>query len=126
MAIRVEELDQQPLPFGGAQVYAFPTHAVRARASRRAAVARRRMALGATVVIIAGMMLFAGGSGAVSSAGSAGAPRAITVHPGQTLWGIADRYAPDGVDPRAYVDAVLTLNHLSAPPVAGERIRLPR
>jgi hypothetical protein len=84
------------------------------------------MALGATVVVIAGMMLFAGGSGAVSSAGSAGAPRAITIHPGQTLWSVAGRYAPDGVDPRAYVDAVLALNHLSAPPAAGQRIRLPR
>ena len=125
MAIRVEELDH-PLSVGGAQVYAFPTHAVRARARRRAEVTRRRMALGITVVIISGMMLFAGGPASVSSAGSGGAPRAVTIRPGQTLWSVAARFAPDQVDPRAYVDAILALNHLSAPPVAGAVVRLPR
>ena len=132
MAIRVDELE----PYAGARVYAFPgqsraggpTTAARRRAAaaRRASVARRRTALAATVVLIAVIMLFAGGPGAVSSAGSAHAPRAITIQSGQTLWSVAERYAPDGVDPRAYVDAVLALNHLAGPPVAGAVVRLPR
>jgi hypothetical protein len=71
-------------------------------------------------------LMFAGGPGAVSTAGSARTPRAIVVEPGQTLWSIAERYAGSGIDPRAYVDAILTLNGLEAPPDAGVRIRLPR
>jgi LysM domain len=49
------------------------------------------------------------------------------VEPGQTLWDLADRYAPDGTDLRAYVDAVVGLNDLGTrAPVAGERIKLPK
>ena len=132
MAIRVEELE----PPREAQIYAFPAerarNSERARAARRrvaarrASVARRRAALAATVVVIAVMMLFAGGPASVSSADSARTPRKVTVQAGQTLWSLAERYAPRGVDPRAYVDAVLALNDLSGPPMAGAVIRLPR
>jgi hypothetical protein len=45
---------------------------------------------------------------------------------GQTLWDLAERYAPTSTDPRAYVDQVLELNHLSGVPAAGVRVRLPR
>jgi hypothetical protein len=48
------------------------------------------------------------------------------VHSGDTLWGIAERYAPDGIDKRAYVDALADLNELSGVPRAGQRIVLPR
>ena len=132
MAIRVEELQAEPA--GGARVYAFPSEATRAgraraRASaraRRRAVRRRRAALGATVVVIATTMLFAGGPASVSTASSRHVPKAITIRPGETLWSVAGRYAPEGVDPRAYVDAILALNHLAAPPPAGAAVRLPR
>ena len=53
-----------------------------------------------------------------------GTPRAVTVHSGDTLWGLAERYAPDGVDLRAYVDVVSDLNDLDSGLVAGMRIRL--
>jgi Tfp pilus assembly protein FimV len=127
MAIRVEELE----PFGGARIYAFPEEATargrRASAARRrAAVTRRRAALGATVVVSAVMLLFAGGPGSVSAASTGHGPRTVSIRPGQTVWSLAARYAADGVDPRAYVDAVLVLNHLDGPPQAGAVIRLPR
>jgi Tfp pilus assembly protein FimV len=132
MAIRVEELQVEPAV--GARVYAFPARETQGRTARtraaararRRAIARRRAALGATVVVIATTMLFAGGPGAVSTASSRHVPKAITIQPGETLWSVAGRYAPESVDPRAYVDAILALNHLSAPPPAGASIRLPR
>jgi Tfp pilus assembly protein FimV len=132
MAIRVEELQLEPAV--GARVYAFPTDVARGRTAarrraaraRRRAIARRRTALGATVVVIATMMLFAGGPAGVSTASSRHVPKAITIQSGQSLWSVAERYAPDGIDPRAYVDAVLALNHLSQPPPAGASLRLPR
>ena len=128
IAIRVEELG--PGRSSDARVYRFPVRdgsVRRARAARRRAVARRRAALGAVVVVISTMLLFAGGPASISAASSrAGAPRAVSIRPGQTLWSLAERYAPPAVDPRAYVDAILALNHLDGPPQAGERIRLPR
>jgi hypothetical protein len=70
------------------------------------------------------MTLIGGGT---APASKSSAPRAVVVRPGQTLWDLADRYAPEGVDPRAYVDAVVQINHLEGrPPAAGERIRLPK
>jgi hypothetical protein len=51
----------------------------------------------------------------------------VVVEPGQTLWDLADRYAPEGMDLRAYVDAVVGLNDLDGrAPFAGERLRLPK
>ena len=124
MAIRVEELGPER---ASARIYRFPTRDPRARAARRRAVARRRAALGAAIVVMSVLLLFAGGPRSVSAASSrAGAPRAVSIKPGQTLWSLAERYAPAEVDPRAYVDAVVSLNHLDGPPQAGERLRLPR
>jgi hypothetical protein len=89
-------------------------------------VARRRAAAAAVVVVMSVTLLFAGGPSSVSTAGGRNTPRAIVVQPGQTLWSLAERYAGDGIDPRAYVDAILALNGLDGPPQAGARIRLPR
>jgi hypothetical protein len=50
----------------------------------------------------------------------------VTVEAGDTLWDLADRYAPEGSDPRAYIDQVMTLNHLAGGLVEGARIKLPR
>jgi hypothetical protein len=130
MAIRVEELEPQV----EARIYRFPVEAVRPpRAElrrrairRRRAVARRRAGVALVVVVLSVGMLFAGGPASVSSAGGRRTPRAIVVQPGETLWSLAERYAGDGIDPRAYVDAILVLNRLDGPPDAGARIRLPR
>jgi hypothetical protein len=89
----------------------------------RRAAARRRLAVTVTVAAVAGASLLGGGT---SVASRAGAPDAIVARPGDTVWGIAVRYAPDDVDRRAYVDAVIDLNGLSGTPEAGQRIRLPQ
>ncbi|MGI8775555.1 MAG: hypothetical protein ACR2KQ_11220 [Actinomycetota bacterium] len=123
MAIRSEDL----VPAGPGQIVRFPTARVRARVrrQRRIAVVRRRMATGAVLVVIGAGWLLGGGTGNTAVVSAAGAPQAVVVAQGQTLWELAVTYAPAGVDKRAYVDAVLELNGLSAPPAAGAKISLP-
>lgn len=119
MAIRVEELRVgQP----SARIYRFPSQ----RARRRAMVVRRRITLGAVLVVAVIAFVFATGPAGVAPASESWAPRAVVVHSGQTLWDVADRYSRPGTDSRAYVQAILDLNHLDAPPAVGVRIRLPR
>ena len=132
MAARIEDLVAPERD--GAVVYAFPTAAVRAAAARdrsrqrrrhRAAIRRRRAGLALVAVVTIVLSIFAGGPDASAPASAQGAPRRIVVQPGQTLWEIAARYAPDGVDPRVYVDAIDELNRLGGTLPAGARIRLP-
>jgi hypothetical protein len=118
MALRREELETR----GEATVYSFPTARVRARA--KAQVRRRRAGLALVSLAVIAMTLIGGGT---APASKSSAPRAVVVRPGQTLWDLADRYAPEGVDPRSYVDAVVRLNDLGGRPLAvGERVRLPK
>jgi hypothetical protein len=123
MVVRVDELEEPT----EAIVYRFPVERARSRirAARRAH-RRRRTFLG-VVSVFATLAFFLGGGVGYSTPHSAtGAPRALTIQPGQTLWDVAERYAPEGMDPRAYVDAVDDLNDLEGPLLAGQRIRLPR
>jgi LysM domain-containing protein len=90
---------------------------------RRRVYLRRRMASIAVVTCVAVGTMMIGGS---APASRHSAPRAIVVSSGQTLWDIADRYAPEGVDPRAYIDAVVTLNGLEGVLHSGQRLKLPR
>lgn len=55
-----------------------------------------------------------------------GAPAVVVVDEGQTLWELSQRYAPLGVDWRAYADAVVGLNDFDGPLQVGQRLRLPR
>ncbi|KAB2346387.1 LysM peptidoglycan-binding domain-containing protein [Actinomadura rudentiformis] len=49
----------------------------------------------------------------------------VVVEPGETLWDIAARHAPDS-DPRRTVDRIIDLNSLSSPVVQpGQQLRLP-
>lgn len=123
MAIRKEELHR--IGGGRAEVYRFPTTAVR----RRAKAQRRRQALVRTVMTVA-LLVASGALVAHVAAGPVvssrpGAPATITVRPGQTLWGIARRYEVPGSDPRAYVDAVEELNAVGAGLQAGQSLHLP-
>jgi hypothetical protein len=89
-------------------------------------VARRRRAVAvlATMVVVGAGVL---GGGAIGSAPAsvARAPDRVVVGPGQTLWDVADRYAAPAVDPRAYVDALVRLNHMRGALQPGARLRLP-
>ncbi|HYI46090.1 MAG TPA: hypothetical protein VE174_11600 [Actinomycetota bacterium] len=118
MAVRSEELIYQR----DAVVYRFP--AVRRRRAARRAMLRRRAALASIglVVVIAG--LFATGTEGTAPAANK-APRAVVLHEGETLWELAGRHAPAGMDVRSYIDAILERNGLTTLPEAGTRLRLP-
>ena len=103
-----------------ARVYKFPP--VRAR---RAAVRRRRLALGATALIVMVAALFATGPSGVAPAATQKVPRSVVLHEGDTVWEIADRYAPEHVDVRAYIDALIRLNGLTELPPTGTKLKLP-
>jgi hypothetical protein len=127
VAIRQDELFET----GEAQVVAFPTARVRARASRQARharmMARRRRTVGAvTVASILFAGIFATGPAGSSSASPNRATHRIVVHQGDTLWSLAERFAPSGTDPRAYVDEIVALNGLDGGLIEGARIRLPK
>ena len=124
MAIRSEELMVAP----DAIVYRFPTRRVRSAAARRhrMQVRRRRTALVATALALIVVFLLATGPSGSAPASKASAPRAVTVQEGETLWGLAERYAPEGVDLRAYVDLLTQANDLDSGLRTGMRIRLPK
>jgi hypothetical protein len=130
MAVRCEELNRRALWDGPAaerrNVAPFPTHRVRARAAahHRAEIRRRRAAAVALPLLVVAFIV-ATGPGGTSVASRPEAPRAVVLGAGETIWDLAERFAPESVDPRAYVDAVLDLNGLSGAPPAGQQIRLP-
>jgi hypothetical protein len=96
-----------------------------------ATYARRRIAVG---VLALGLLVVAaragdalGGSPLAAPerrpAGSSGEAASIVVHPGDTLWSIATRLAPDE-DPRPLVDRLVAARGTAALQ-PGERIALP-
>lgn len=121
MAARQEDLDAGP----EAVVYSFPVARVRRTAARERMLVRRRRAVIAAVALAGALTLLAGPR-ATAPASGPGTPRAVTVQRGDTLWGLSTRYAPEGMDVRAYLDAVVELNGLEGPLHEGARIRLPR
>jgi hypothetical protein len=124
MAVRSEELVFE----ASAVVYRFPTARVRARVARRrrAEIKRRRLALALVTTGMVLVTLVATGPAGVAPASRAGAPASVRIAPGDTLWDLATLYAPPGVDPRAYVDAILEVNGLETMPAAGSTIELPK
>jgi hypothetical protein len=108
-------------------VVPFPMATIRRRAAaRRRTMALRRAGVAITLAATCMLALMGSGGGTAQASRPRTAPRAVVLRSGQTVWDLADRYAPASSDPRAYVERVLSLNHLSAPPTAGVRLRLPR
>ena len=52
---------------------------------------------------------------------------AVTVHAGENLWSIADRYTPADASTQETVDRILAANHLADATIhAGQRLTVPR
>lgn len=103
---------------------------------RLTAKGRRALALLiATPALLFGALLGAGILGDVAAGANAAAETGpgdtasqtfeyVTVQPGQSLWQIAERLAPDA-DPREVVAEIELLNGLSGALQAGERLAVP-
>jgi LysM repeat protein len=86
----------------------------------------------AVVSVLATLLLvaFLAGRSGTSIASTDAAPTtpyaSTTVQPGETLWAVAKRVAP-GHDPRAVIDQITALNHLSGGSLqVGQQLLLPR
>lgn len=124
MALRREELEGCGRE---ATIYAFPAPALaarRRRETRRARAARRRRGLGVVAVVISLFLLSNAGGGAPSAAPDR-PTRVVVLQQGDSVWEVAERHAPHGVDLRAYVDLVLEVNRLDGVPQPGTKLRLP-
>ncbi len=119
MAIRSEELVYR----GEAVIYRLPLSRARGRASIE--VIRRRVALVAVGVIVVIAAMVGTGPQGIAPAATPGGARTVVVRPGQTLWDVAERFAPASVDPRAYLDALIARNGGSASVSAGTTLHLP-
>jgi nucleoid-associated protein YgaU len=117
MALRSQELVSAT---GEAVVYRLPAPG-RLKHAATAALAP------ALVLVVLTLVLWSAMRPQPFTSGSRpGAPPVVVVDEGQTLWDLSQRYAPLGVDWRAYADAVVELNDLPGPLQAGQRLRLPR
>ena len=107
---------------------------VRAQPARRAPVAAtspvRLTRRGRLVVVLTLLVVLVAGF-SLGMAGQAAAPSkphvapTVTVQPGESLWQVATRVAPDA-DPRLVVDQLIRLNHLSGAGVAaGQQLVIP-
>ncbi len=73
------------------------------------------------VLLIAAFFLFCAGTNAWSTR----KPRDITVGPGDTLWSIAVRSAPEE-DPRRTIEEIMSLNSLTTPLIRpGQHLFVP-
>ncbi|MQA09264.1 MAG: LysM peptidoglycan-binding domain-containing protein [Pseudonocardiaceae bacterium] len=116
---------------GGARSTARPPRPVHApRVARPIACAREVPARRWPLLVVLGVSVFLGvlGVGTLAEGVSPPVPERTTVvsiAPGETLWGIANRVAP-GSDPEAVVQRIRELNGLSGTGVrAGQPVTVP-
>ena len=121
MAVRREEIPFPDRREG--QVVDFPSLGP---ARPRAEIRRRRLRAILVLVLVVALVWAATRPRPYVAGSRPGAPRTVVVAEGQTLWDLAQRFAPLGVDPRAYSDAVAELNDLEGAIQAGLRLRLTR
>ena len=120
-----------PEPSGGQTVHSEPAR------SQRGTVPLRLTRRGRVVVAVAVALLLAALSLVIAASAQAtnhpltphGAQQnlaQVTVHPGQSLWSVAETADP-GADPRAVIQQIVELNGLSGDVVfAGQRLWVPR
>ena len=86
---------------------------------------RRALLLGLWLVLIVSALLWLFGAEAVSAPAPSDAA-AVVVKPGDTLWEIADRWAPPGVDLRVMVRELVEVNELQSKTLQpGQVLQIP-
>ena len=94
----------------------------RLRLTRRGRVVLTTLA--AIPVVIAAMMFALNGGGAIATSGAGQPLEQIVVLPGETLWQLAEDYAPDA-DPRDFIADVLSVNELTGSIQPGQELLIP-
>lgn len=95
------------------------------RLSRRARLARTAILLALVITGINQLPALVAGAVASTDWFKPGPVTYVSVHAGETLWSMAEHYAPN-TDPREWIDQVSTMNNLgSTGLIAGERIAIP-
>jgi len=94
----------------------------RLRLTRRGRVVFTTLA--AIPVVIAAMMFALNGGGAIATSGAGQPLEQIVVLPGETLWQLAEDYAPDA-DPRDFIADVESLNAIGGGLQAGQVLDIP-
>lgn len=80
--------------------------------------------LACLVVACVASLVVAGGATGSGEAGEPMPTRQVTVHPGETLWGIAAEVTADR-DPREIIEEIRQLNDIGASLQAGDKIDVP-
>ena len=127
----------RPEPAGGPEPARGQTSRPEPARSQRGTVPLRLTRRGRVVVAVAVALLLAALSLVIAASAQAtnhpltphGAQQnlaQVTVHPGQSLWSVAETADP-GADPRAVIQQIVELNGLSGDVVfAGQRLWVPR
>lgn len=103
-----------------------PRKSVRLELTRRGRLVRSVLVLVIALVIAAAVMTATGATSALADWAQGPERVAVTVQQGDTLWGYAREYAPEGTDVRDWVIEVQQANHLpSAQLTAGTQIEIP-
>ena len=105
-----------------AHVNSTPVTQPRLRITRRGRAVL--MTLIAIPIVIAAMFFALNGGGAMAGNGPSVPLEQVTIEPGQTLWGLAEEYAPHS-DPRDFVADVVNLNSIVEVLEAGQVIDIP-
>lgn len=95
------------------------------RRGRLVVTAAAVLIVGAVAMALAGAAQATGHSGATAAPGGEGVTK-VLVRPGQNLWSLAERYAPDA-DTRLVIQEILRLNSMSTDQVQpGQVLWVPR
>ncbi len=79
----------------------------------------------ATPLVVVALILSLNGGGATATSTGGTSLATVTVHPGQSLWGIAEQVAPQS-DPREFIADILRLNHLASAEIQpGQELMIP-
>jgi hypothetical protein len=130
LEVAMSTMTVSPTAFAGSRPATWPRASRAASPGARVRLTRRGrllLALMVLVVAVAAAVLLTGGGSAAAGADPARGTTAtvVTVRPGETIWAIAERVAPDR-DPRDTVQAILDLNGLQTSQVrVGTALRLP-
>ncbi|CAN5742641.1 hypothetical protein BH18ACT15_BH18ACT15_11760 [soil metagenome] len=127
VAVRKEALgvDRGAAADGGAAIYVFPAPGGRPEPQERMLARRRRALAVAAMVVTLGMAAVAALTVPPASVPSRDGPRTLVMRPDDSLWGVAERFAPPDGDLRTYVQSVMELNDLHGVPRVGQSLRLP-